>query len=205
MEQPCAILWSVAAPSSRRPRAERVRETRRRIAEAALELHAAVGPSRTTVSAIAERAGVQRHTYYVHFPEESLLYEACSGIHVERHPLPDPERWLEVADPRERLRRALAELYAYFEAHEALLANVVRDAEVDPLVRASAEQRFAPTFARMRDVLAAGFRARGGRKARLAAAVELVLDFRTWELLCRRRGLTAREAVDLAASMLACL
>jgi AcrR family transcriptional regulator len=47
-------------------RAESMEETRRRITEAAVELHETVGPARTTVSAIAEKAGVQRHTYYAH-------------------------------------------------------------------------------------------------------------------------------------------
>jgi len=50
-------------------RAERMEETRRRITEAAVELHETVGPARTTVSAVAEKARVQRHTYYRHFPQ----------------------------------------------------------------------------------------------------------------------------------------
>ena len=60
-------------------RAERQDETRHRIVEAAVALHTTVGPARTTVSAIAERAGVQRHTFYRHFPDERSLGLACSG------------------------------------------------------------------------------------------------------------------------------
>ena len=40
-------------------RAEQMGETRLRITEAAIELHGSVGPSRTTMSAVAERAGVE--------------------------------------------------------------------------------------------------------------------------------------------------
>src|ERR671918_294412 len=43
-------------------RAERQEETRLRIARATLELHETLGPSLTTISAIAERAGVGRPT-----------------------------------------------------------------------------------------------------------------------------------------------
>ena len=105
-------------------RAERVQETRRRIAEAAMELHRTVGPARTTVSAIAEKAGVQRHTYYAHFPELKDLYRACTARHMERDPLPDPSRWAEIPGPEERLRRALSEVYAYYGGNEALLAAI---------------------------------------------------------------------------------
>jgi AcrR family transcriptional regulator len=71
-------------------RAERQAETRRRIVEAAVDLHSSIGPARTTVSMIAERAGVQRHTFYAHFPDERSLFLACSGLTLERDPLPDP-------------------------------------------------------------------------------------------------------------------
>src|SRR5215207_7995268 len=93
--QICVIISTMARKYEMKRRAERVQETRRRIAEAAVELHQTVGPARTTVSAIAEKAGVQRHTYYAHFPELKDLYQACSALHLERNPLPDPSRWAE--------------------------------------------------------------------------------------------------------------
>src|SRR5262245_60669432 len=59
-------------------RAEDMAATHRRITEAAIELHGTVGPSRTTMSAVAERAGVERRTLYRHFPNEADLFAACS-------------------------------------------------------------------------------------------------------------------------------
>ena len=109
-------------------RAERQEETRRRIVEAAVDLHTSTGPGRTTVSAIAEGAGVERHTYYRHFPKERDLISACTGLYMERNPLPDPAEWREIADPLKRLRRGLKDMYSYYEQNEQLLANVVRDA-----------------------------------------------------------------------------
>src|SRR5213080_4398518 len=88
-------------------RAHKQEQTRLRIVEAAVELHCSVGPARTTVSQIAERAGVQRHTYYAHFPDERSLFLACSGLAMERDPLPDVERWLTVSAGGERVRVGL--------------------------------------------------------------------------------------------------
>ena len=65
-------------------RAEQQMETRRRIVEAAVDLHSSVGPALTSISMVAERAGVQRHTLYAHFPDEKSLFLACSGLAMER-------------------------------------------------------------------------------------------------------------------------
>ena len=59
-------------------RAELEAETRRRITETAVELHGTLGPARTSISAVAERAGVRRSTVYRHFPDEEALFHACS-------------------------------------------------------------------------------------------------------------------------------
>jgi AcrR family transcriptional regulator len=71
-------------------RAEQQAETRQRIVEAAVELHSSIGPAATTVSMVAERAGVQRHTYYAHFPDERSLAMACSGLALARDPVSRP-------------------------------------------------------------------------------------------------------------------
>src|SRR5689334_1356859 len=125
-------------------RAERQEETRRRIVQAAVDLHGTIGPARTTVSAIAERAGVQRHTYYRYFPDDRTLGMACSGLHMEQNPVPDPEPWREIADPADRLAHGLSELYAWYERTEQMLTNVTRDAETDPVMAEVSALRFGP-------------------------------------------------------------
>jgi AcrR family transcriptional regulator len=102
-------------------RAERQEETRLRIARATLELHEIVGPALTTRSAIAERAGVSRHTVYAHFPDDLSLGLACSTLGLTENPLPDIGPWEEIADPERRLRTALKELYGYFRRREGPL------------------------------------------------------------------------------------
>jgi AcrR family transcriptional regulator len=185
-------------------RAERVQETRRRIAEAAMELHETVGPVRTTVSAIAEKAGVQRHTYYAHFPELKDLYRACSAHHMERNPLPDPSRWAEISGPEERLTRALSEVYAYFGDNEALLTNVLRDTPLDPVLQENNVFLFRHWEA-MRDTIADAFEASGARREALLAAIALALDFQTWRTLVRQQELSQNRAVELMVGMVCCL
>ena len=116
-------------------RADEMAETRRRITEAAVGLHGTVGPARTTLSAVAERAGVQRHTVYRHFPSEADLFGACSAHFFTANPWPDLESWRAIDDPHQRLARALDELYAYYERTEAMFSNVLRDAVERPRLR----------------------------------------------------------------------
>jgi AcrR family transcriptional regulator len=173
-----------------RRRAEQQAETRQRIVEAAVELHTRVGPARTTLSMIAEQAGVQRHTLYAHFPDERSLQLACSGLVAERDPLPDPEAWRAIGGPRERLRQGLAAIYHWYADHAGLLACVLRDAEHHALTREIMELRFGPQMAAFHEVLGAGL---GSRQR---AMLGLALSFFTWRTLARDGGLTQDAAVD---------
>src|SRR5919199_4104730 len=151
-------------------RAERQEETRRRIVAAAVELHTKLGPARTTVQAIAEKAGVTRPTVYAHFPDARSLLEACSGHVRATIPPPDPALWRSISDPSERLETALRELYGYYERLEPLLENVQRDAAVMPLVAEMNSYR-TRYLEEIRDHLLEGWRSRGGARARVRRAI----------------------------------
>jgi AcrR family transcriptional regulator len=181
-------------------RAERQEETRRRIVEAAVELHGTIGPARTTVSAVAERAGVQRHTYYRHFPDERSLGLACSGLYMETNPMPDPEPWREIDDLEQRLRHGLGELYAYYERNEPMLSNVIRDAELDPVFAEIGRMRMGPPLSAIRAVLASGRRSK-----RLLGVLDVALAFSTWRTLVRDSGLSQKEAVETMAAAIRCV
>jgi AcrR family transcriptional regulator len=185
-------------------RAERMQETRRRITEAAVELHRTIGPARTTVSAVAEKAGVQRHTYYAHFPELKDLYLACTAHYLEQNPLPEPPFWADVADPEERLKVALSEVYAYYSRNEAMLANVLRDAPQDPVAQETMVS-FYEYWEAMRDALADAFGESGELHEALLAAIALALDFQTWHTLVRQLELNQDRAVGLMVGMVRCL
>ena len=204
--QVCAIIFPMPRKYEMKRRAERMGETRRRIAEAAVELHRTVGPARTTVSAIAEKAGVQRHTYYAHFPELKDLYQACTAHHLERNPLPDPSRWAEISGPEERLRRALSEVYAWYGygGNEALLTNVLRDTPLDPVLQENNVFLFR-LWEAMRDTIADAFEASGERHEALLGAIALALDLQTWRTLERQQGLGDDRAIELMVGMVRCL
>lgn len=180
-------------------RAERQEQTRLRIVEAAIELHRTKGPARTTVSDIARLAGVQRHTLYRHFPDERAIALACSGLHMERNPPPDPAPWRDIADPDERLRTGLGALYAWFARNEDMLANVLRDAELGSLWREVLELRAGATMSLAREVLAEAV----PQDARGLALLDLALDFYAWRRLARS-GLSAAEAAEAMAVALRC-
>lgn len=180
----------------KRRRAEQEDETRRRITEAAVELHGSVGPARTTISAVAERAGVQRATLYRHFPDEAALFDACSSHWAAEHPLPDLTDWAGVTDPDERLRTALSELYAWYENGQEMLERTTRDAALVPAMR-SAVERMGAWFAEAIATIVRGRPERGARRRRVEATVGHAISFATWRSLVSDQGLSDSEAVDL--------
>lgn len=189
---------SVARKYEQRRRAEQQEETRLRIVEAAVRLHGTVGPARTSLSAVAEKAGVQRNTLYRHFPDERALLDACSAHFSTRHPMPTGAGWAEIADPLERTRRGLVALYAYWEANAELVGHVLRDAEAEPMVREVSERGWGPPLGEIRAALLAGSTDR-----EVAATVDLAMSFRTWQSL-RGSGLSTSEAVELATGLVGC-
>jgi AcrR family transcriptional regulator len=179
-------------------RARRQEETRQRIVEATAQLHAEVGPARTTVAEIARRAGVGRVTVYNHFPDDVALIGACSAHFVASSPPPDPSGWARIADPDDRLSAALEELYAYFRANAAMLGNVARDTALVPaLAQVLAGSGAAEHQEAMRDALLAGRGLRGRARRRPRAAIGLALAFETWQRLTGEDGLSDAEAIEV--------
>ncbi|HEX5818803.1 MAG TPA: TetR family transcriptional regulator [Gemmatimonadales bacterium] len=181
-------------------RAERQGETRRRIVEAMVALHREVGPARTTISAIAERAGVERLTVYRHFASETAMYEACAAHFTAEVGSPDPATWADVDDPAERLRAALLAFYDYYRRAEDMLVQVQRDAPLLPAL--------APVLAPweafvvvVRDGLLERWATEASARPRLAAAISHALRFETWRSLARAESLGDAEAADLMVAL----
>lgn len=178
-------------------RAERQAETRQRIIEATMALHTTVGPSQTTISGIAEQAGVQRQTVYAHFPDEEGLFGACTSLWAERYPFPDPAGWASIEDPRRRLVTALVTVYGWYESIEDQLVLFRRDLAVTPpaVVARQGEQK-----AHLAANLATGF----PRRKLVATAVAHAAEFETWQSL-HSHGLSIRAAADLMARFVNCV
>lgn len=173
-------------------RLELEQETQRRIIESTVELHRTLGPSRTTISAVAAHAGVRRSTVYRHFPDDESLFDACTSHWNAANPLPDLDGWAAVEDPHERLESALEELYGFYRRGESMLAKLIRDEPLMPIV----QRHFVP----FRDYL--------GQAAhvllsdwppheRVRAAVGHALSFTTWRSLTEQQQLNDAQATAL--------
>lgn len=184
----------------KRLRAEQEKRTRERITKAAVKLHGSVGPARTTVSAVAREADVQRATVYRHFPDEASLFAACTAHYWAANPMPDPGAWSSIPAPAKRLRRALGELYGFYRRTEGMLEKTGRDA---PLVEAMATPvaAFRAYLDAVADAIVTGRPERGRARARLRAAVGHAISFPTWQSLVRQQGLAETDAVALMAAL----
>ena len=147
---------------------------------------------------VAERAGVQRHTLYAHFPDEMSLFMACSGLLEDRDPPPSAEPWRSIEDRDERLRAGLAAIYTWFERNASLLACVLRDAEFHPQTREVAELRFGPFIAAYHEVLGAKL------NTKQRAMLHLALSFFTWRALVQEAGLKTGAAVKAMVQAIEC-
>jgi AcrR family transcriptional regulator len=177
-------------------RAERQQETRRRIVEAAVELHRTVGPARTEISAVAELAGVERVTVYRHFPDLEQLLSACSLHYRAANPPPDVAALRRIRDPRARLGAGLDAAYAYYERNREMMANVLRDAAVMPVGGG-----FLAFQTALAETLGAGWKLRGRARQRLRAALRLAADFDAWHVLAVEQGLPRAETIAVMAGL----
>ena len=185
-------------PYTLRRRLARQAETRERITAAAFELHATVGPSKTTVSAIAERAGVQRHTVYHHFPDLDTLYEACTAHGLRVTGVPDPADWRSISDPALRLARGLTELIAWYRANERMLSTILGDAATGepPAEPDQFDRHMGVIFATLAD----GWQCPDARRPLLSATIGHAMSFETWRSLTTF-GLGDDQARNLLVSL----
>lgn len=174
--------------------------TRERIVRAAFELHQERGPAHATISAIANRAGVERHTVYRHFPDLVALMRACTEHGMRTTGLPDPDGWRTLQDPYQRLRTALTAMYRYWRANQQLISNILRDSPVMPeLVEGSTA--YQDLLGRVwQTVLEPWISTRGEAGHAVRALAGAALEFGTWQSLTERYGLSDEAAVDAMVS-----
>jgi AcrR family transcriptional regulator len=177
-------------------RAELEEQTRRRITESAVALHEELGPARTSISAIADHAGVRRSTVYRHFPDDEALFAACSSHWRAANPPPDPSAWAAIDDPAARTEAALRELYAFYTRTRGMYESLLRDEPLVPIVQRNLRDFYGYLRA-IQDTLVAGRGLRGHAARRTSAAIGHALAFATWRSLTREQGLADDEAAAL--------
>jgi AcrR family transcriptional regulator len=186
-----------------RRRADEQAATRQRIIDATITLHQERGDAGTTISAIADRAGVGRVTVYRHFPDERALLSACTGHYLAQNPPPNPEAWRDIADPDARLRAALGEMYAWYGRTERMWARAEEDAPTNPVL-AELLAPFEALLAHIRNLLMEGrTTVDDATRPIMAAAIGHAVAFGTWRSLVRIQGLGDAVAVALMAHLVA--
>ena len=181
-------------------RAEQQSDTRRRIVEAVVALHREIGPARTTIKAIAERAGVERLTVYRHFADEGELFAACDA-HFRAETLPpDPATWATETDAAARLRAALVTFYGHYRRGEEMIANAQRDAPQLPAL-AAVLAPYGQFMEAVREDLETAWSAREDARVGLRAAIGHALRFDTWRSLSRVERLDDAAAADLMVEL----
>lgn len=188
-------------PYRKRKRARSEEETRRRITEAAVELHGTVGPARTTIAELARRAGVSRMTVYNHFPTDQDIFKACSAHWATENPFPDPAEWAAVVDPRERLAGATEQLFAFYARNARMLENVIRDAATDPALAPIMDAVWGDYRGAVVAVLEQGWGVEDPDE-RIRPLLLLATSFESWKSL-DAAGLDPKEAGKLATDMVA--
>ncbi|MCX2721797.1 TetR/AcrR family transcriptional regulator [Roseibium salinum] len=180
-------------------RAKSQAETRQKIVEATMHLHEEIGPRNTSISAIAERAGVQRLTVYRHFPDETAVFQACTSQWLSLNPPPDPADWAEISEPVEKFRTAVAAFYDYYSRTRAMWTVSFRDvSEVPALQQPMADvAAFLGTIA---DDLIAAFDDAADTD-HIGPTIRHVLHFPTWTDL-EDQGLSNKQKLDLVTGWL---
>lgn len=176
-------------------RAEKQQETRERIVDAAMALHEELGPAETTISAIADRAGVQRLTVYRHFANDRELFGACSSKWFGLHTPPDLTA-IPSAEPEPYTKAVLATLYEYYRGTEGMWSVVYRDVPKMPLLKEIIAGFDAYLDAASNQLLAAWA---PRKSAKLKATILHALQFSTWQSLSDQK-LGTTPMAELAAA-----
>jgi AcrR family transcriptional regulator len=183
-------------------RAQAEQRTRQRITESTVALHGTLGPARTSVSAVARRAGVRRSTVYRHFPDEHSLFSACTSYWTAANPFPDINRWKAIDDSAVRLMSALRELYAHYRRTERMMGNILRDEATIPIVKRMLKG-YRDYLSAARDALMIGRAVRQPARQQVFAVIGHALTFGTWRSLAREQGLTDSQAAGLMSGLVA--
>jgi AcrR family transcriptional regulator len=164
-------------------RATQQQATRERIVDAAMALHEEIGPAKTNVSTLAERAGVQRLTVYRHFSSEQEILRACSTKWFGLNP-PPAISIIETGDPPKRTRAMLLALYTYYQGTAPMWTSLYRDMGKVPALN-EPMAKFEGYLSGVKKELLAEWMPSKSRQLR--ATVGHGLRFSTWQSLAEQR------------------
>src|SRR5437588_11554889 len=171
-------------------------ETRRRIVDAAIALHAQKGVLGTSWPDIAKRADVALGTVYRHFPSLDQLVPACTSENALRTKPPGPSILVGLTRPQERIGQFVQELFAFYGRTAPWTPRAGIDRHELPILDTILSRREAALKALVEETLGPLRRRRHALEAGLA-----LTDFGVWRSLTRS-GLSTEAAARLITEML---
>ena len=175
-------------------RAESAEETRRRLVQAAFELHSEQGIAATSMKQIADRAGVGGGTVYHHFATLDDTINACGQMVMATYPPPTEAIFAGMPTMKERLARLAR---ALFEFQDSVILDIVRpDADRFAIVQQFVANEEKHRIELTRAVLAPF--AIDREQIRVAAAL---LDIGVYRAL-QSAGLSLDQAADAITDMI---
>ncbi len=176
---------------SRGKRTAQEAETRRRIIDATVALHADRGVLRTKPTDIAALANVAVTTYYKHFPTLSDLVRACGARGRDLIPPPDPATITPLPpDAALRIPAMVRTLFRHYEAREPWLYTGRTEEKFFPEIQLSMRH-----LREVRDAFIRGALAPAGASRETTAIAAALVDFWAWRTLRREVGLTQEEVI----------
>src|SRR5207249_2889981 len=165
-----------------------VQDTRQRIIDAAISLHAQRGVIATNWEEIAERASVSTATVYRHFPSLGELVPACARTAFEAGArLPSPAQaaaaFAGLTRPAPRIERLIRESCRCYELGAGWLAAARRDAKSVPALDRAVRLRGGVRGVLIRAALGDAF-----VDAQTMSVIKALIDFPFWKALTNRKS-----------------
>jgi AcrR family transcriptional regulator len=178
-----------------------VEETRQRILEATLALHAEKGIFGTSWQDIAKRADVSVGTVYKHFPSLEELVPACGELMyaITRPPSVEdaPRIFAEAYSLEERVGRLVEELFAFYERGASYIETDFQERRLPEVQEWEAYMR-ATIEVLVREALLPA-----GPDEGTVRAASALLDFSTFKSFVDR-GVPKEEAAKIINEVLLC-
>ena len=187
----------------RRRRDEAMAAVRARIVDAVVELHAEIGPSRTTYAMIAQKADVAIPTVYKHFPTLAGIFAACVGHVSAQVPALTMDIFAGCNGTPERLAALAHELFERHRHFAPWLRWSRREAHLLPDMAVYFTKMRERQMRLIHEALKPAYGARP--PARVAALVEVLTGFDAWQTLTGENALSAAEAEAAAADAMRAL
>lgn len=194
------LLVQPMAPRAydRRRRDEAMAAMRERITAAIADLHAEIGPSRTTYAIVARRADVATPTVYKHFPTLAGMFAACIGHVSARAPALTGDVFAGAATAAERLARLVPALFERHRLFAPWLRWSIHEAHLLPDMAVYFTKMRERHLRLLHEALAPDFGPRPPRA--LSAVIEALTSFETWQTMTTANGLSSNEAANAVAN-----